>query len=52
MIILKMNYFVKNSKIVLAITGVIQGTSRESIFRKLGLELLKSRRWYRSVCCV
>ena len=55
MTILNMNVFVKNSvpsKIALVITGIIQGTSRENIYQKLGLELPKSRRWYKSVSCV
>ena len=30
-------------------TGAIQGTSREKIYQELGLELLKSRRWYKRV---
>ena len=33
-------------KATLAITGAIQGTSCDNIFQKLGLESLKSRRWY------
>ena len=34
----------------LAITGAIRGTSTEKIFQELGLELLKSRRWFRKLC--
>ena len=34
----------------LAITGAIWGTSREKIYRKLGLESLRLRRWYRKLC--
>ena len=34
-------------KTALAITGAIQGSSREKLYQKLGLESLKSRRWYR-----
>ena len=34
-------------KAALAITGAIQGTSREKIYHELGLESLKSRRWYK-----
>ena len=30
----------------LAITGAIQGSSREKLYQELGLESLKSRRWY------
>ena len=32
-------------KPTLAITGSIQGTSRDKIYQELGLELLKLRRW-------
>ena len=47
-----MNLFVKKLqyvqyKVVLAVTGAIQGTSRELIYQELGLESLKSRRWYK-----
>ena len=34
-------------KAALAITGAIQCTSRDKIYQELGLELLKSRRWYK-----
>ena len=33
----------------LAITGAIRGTSTEKIYGELGLESLKSRRWYRKM---
>ena len=33
----------------LAITGAFQGTSRESLYRELGLECLQTRRWYRKM---
>ena len=33
----------------LAISGAFQGTSRESLYRELGLECLQSRRWYRKM---
>ena len=39
-------------KFVLAITGAIQGSSREKIYQELGLESLKSRRWYKRLCCM
>ena len=39
-------------KTVLAITGAIQGTSRENIYQELGLEPLKSRRWCKRLCCM
>ena len=35
----------------LAITGAIQGTSREKLYKELGLETLKSRRWLKKLCC-
>ena len=34
----------------LAITGAIRGTSTEKIYQELGLESLKSRRWFRKFC--
>ena len=34
----------------LAITGAIRGTSRIKVYQKLGLESLKSRRWFRRLC--
>ena len=34
----------------LAITGAIRGTSRERIYKELGLESLRNRRWYRRLC--
>ena len=39
-------------KAALAITGAIQGTSREKIYQELGLESLKNRRWYKRLCCM
>ena len=33
----------------LAITGAIRGSSSEKIYEELGLESLKSRRWYRKM---
>ena len=39
-------------KAALAITGAIQGTSREKIYQEPGLESLKSRRWYKRLCCM
>ena len=39
-------------KAALAITGAIKGPSREKLFQELGLEPLKSRRWYRRLCCM
>ena len=39
-------------KAALAITGAIQLISREKILIELGLELLKSRRWFRRLCCM
>ena len=34
----------------LAITGAIQGTSKTKLYKELGLEFLKSRRWFRRLC--
>ena len=34
----------------LAVTGAIRGSSREKLYQELGLEPLKSRRWYRKLC--
>ena len=34
----------------LAITGAISGTSSEKLYQELGLESLKSRRWFRKLC--
>ena len=39
-------------KAALAITCAIQGTSREKNFMQLGLESLKSRRWFRRLRCM
>ena len=39
-------------KSALGITGAIRGTSREKIDQELGLESLKSRRWYRRLSCM
>ena len=39
-------------KAALAITGAIQGTSRDKIYHELGFESLKSRRWYKRLTCM
>ena len=39
-------------KVALAITGAIQGSSREKLYQELGFETLKSRRWYKRLCCM
>ena len=39
-------------KAALAITGIMQGTSREKIYQELGLESLNSRRWYKRLSCM
>ena len=39
-------------KAALAIVGAIQGSSCEKLYQELGLESLKSRRWYRRLCCM
>ena len=36
----------------LAITGAIQGVSCDEIYQELGLESLKSRRWYKRIVCM
>ena len=36
----------------MAITGAIQGTSRDRIYQELGLESLKYGRWYKSLSCM
>ena len=36
----------------LAITGSIQGTSKVKLYKELGLESVKSRKWFRHLCCV
>ena len=37
---------------MLAITGALQGTSREKIYQELGLESIKSRRWHKHLSCL
>ena len=39
-------------KAALAITSAIQGTSRDKIYLELGLESLKSRRWYKCLSLI
>ena len=39
-------------KAALAITGALQGTSREKIYQELGLESHKSRRWVKRLTCM
>ena len=39
-------------KAALAITGVIQGTSRDKIYEELGLESLRARRWCKRHSCM
>ena len=39
-------------KVTSAITGAIQGTSREKIYQELGLESLRARRWYKCISCM
>ena len=34
----------------IVITGAIRGTSSKKLFQELGLEPLKSRRWFRKLC--
>ena len=39
-------------KAALAITGAIQGTSRDKIYAELGLESLKAKKWYKRLSCM
>ena len=39
-------------KATLAITSAIQGTSRDKVYQELGLQSLKSRRWYKRLTCM
>ena len=39
-------------KAAVAITVAIQESSRGKLYQELGLESLKSRRWYRRLCCM
>ena len=39
-------------KAALAITGAIQGTSRNKIYEELGIESLTAREWYRRLSCM
>ena len=39
-------------KVALVITGVIQGTSLNNIYKELGIESLKARKWHRRVSCM
>ena len=36
---------------VLALAGLIRGSSREKLYQELYLESLQLRRWYRKLCC-
>ena len=54
---LKMNLFCEKlksglHKVMLAIAAAIQGMSCDMIYQELGLESLKSRRWYKHLSCV
>ena len=35
----------------IVITGANQGTSREKLYKELGLQTLKSRSWLKKLCC-
>ena len=35
-----------------AITGAMQGTSRNKVYQNLGIESVKARRWYRGLSCM
>ena len=36
----------------LAITGSIRGSSKEKLYKELGIESLSSRRWFRRLCLI
>ena len=36
-------------KAALAITGAVEGTSRDKVYQEIGPDSLKSRRWYKSL---
>ena len=49
-----MKAFVINLKpfnAALAISGSIHGTLKVKLYKELDFELLKSRRWFRRLCC-
>ena len=37
-------------KAALAMTGAIKGSSTEKLYQELGIEHLRSRRWFRKLC--
>ena len=37
-------------KAALAMTGAIKGSSTERLYQELGIEHLRSRRWFRKLC--
>ena len=39
-------------KACLAITGAIQGISRQCLYNELGFESPSSRKWYRKLCAI
>ena len=39
-------------KAALAVTGAIQGTSRNKIYEELRIKPLKARRWYKRLSCM
>ena len=44
--------FEKLESVQLAVTGAMQGTSHDKLYRELGLESLKSRRWFKRLSCM
>ena len=40
-----------NTMLYWLLPGPIQGTSKVKLYKELGLESLKSRRWFRHLCC-
>ena len=37
-------------KAALAMTGAMKGSSTEKFYQELGIEYLRSRRWFRKLC--
>ena len=44
--------FEKLESVQLAVTGAMQGTSQDKLYQELGLESLKSRRWFKRLSCM
>ena len=44
--------FEKLESVQLAVTGAMQGTSHDKLYQELGIESLKSRRWFKRLSCI